>query len=347
MNANLPRGYTTSSIKPEYEQGAVDVINAFWHWINGGNATTLQEMQAEWSEEEFNRETDSRLVIDPEGRVVGYNDVWDLNALHVRSFSWMAVLPELIGDGIGDYLMQWGLERAAQNVAKASEGARVVMHMSMNINCQPMLDLYERHGFRDVRHSYRMRIDFDQAPEPPVIPEGIVIRPMIAGKEERDAIYVAYDSFLDHWGFVEEPFEEHYKRWMNFIKSDPNYDPSLYFIAFEGDEAVGISLCDPKIEEVPNMAWVGTLGVTRRWRKRGLGLALLRHSFQEFYRRGIRSAGLGVDAQNLTGALRLYEKAGMRVWRESCVYEYELRAGKDLMRQTIDQEQETVDQTQG
>ena len=65
------------------------------------------------------------------------------------------------------------------------------------------------------------------------------------------------------------------------------------------------------------MGWVGTLGVRRPWRKRGIGLALLRHSFNEFYRRGKRKVGLGVDAQNLTGALRLYESAGMQSTRRS------------------------------
>ncbi len=49
------------------------------------------------------------------------------------------------------------------------------------------------------------------------------------------------------------------------------------------------------------MGWVGTLGVVREWRRHGLGLALLQHSFQQFYQRGKRKVGLGVDAQSLTG----------------------------------------------
>ena len=337
MQWNAPEGYTVSALLPEHEQGAVDAINAFHRWMNGGNATTLEEMIQEWKEEGFDRATDTRIVLDPQGRVVGYNEVWNVNALHVRSFCWLNVVPEVLGSGVEDYLLTWGLERAAEKIAKAQEGARVVVHMSANKSAKPMLDLYERHGLKDVRHSYRMRVDFDGLPPAPEIPDGIVIRPMIAGKEERDAIHVVYDSFLDHWGFVEEPFEAFHKRWMRHLEADPNYDPSLYFIAFEGERAVGVSLCYPKIEEDPGLAWVGSLGVLRDARKRGLGLALLRYSFQEFYRRGNTRAGLGVDAENLTGALRLYEKAGMRVWREYCTYEYELRAGKDLMRQNLEE----------
>ena len=59
-------------------------------------------------------------------------------------------------------------------------------------------------------------------------------------------------------------------------------------------------------------------------------LALLHHSFGELYRRGKRKVGLEVDAQSLTGATRLYEKAGMRVDRQYDVYEKELRSGRDL-----------------
>ena len=80
---------------------------------------------------------------------------------------------------------------------------------------------------------------------------------------------------------------------------------------------------------------MGLLAVLRAYRKQGLGLALLRHSFGEFYRRGNRAVGLGVDAQNLTGALRLYEQAGMRVCRKNNTYEKELRPGVELSTQAI------------
>jgi ribosomal protein S18 acetylase RimI-like enzyme len=61
------------------------------------------------------------------------------------------------------------------------------------------------------------------------------------------------------------------------------------------------------------VGWVRSLGVRRPWRRRGLGLALLLASFGAFWERGTRTIGLGVDGENTTGAVRLYEKAGMRV----------------------------------
>ena len=84
-----------------------------------------------------------------------------------------------------------------------------------------------------------------------------------------------------------------------------------------------------------DMGWVSTLGVRRPWRRKGLGLALLQHSFGEFHRRGKCRVGLGVDADSLTGATRLYEKAGMEVHRQYASYEKELRAGVDLSTQSM------------
>ncbi len=100
-------------------------------------------------------------------------------------------------------------------------------------------------------------------------------------------------------------------------------------------EIAAMNLCNPQITEDPEMGWVGTLGVRRRWRRRGLAQALLRHAFGEFYRRGTRKVGLAVDAQSLTGATRLYEKVGMHVTRTYTDYEKELRSGEDLTTQEV------------
>jgi len=168
----------------------------------------------------------------------------------------------------------------------------------------------------------------------PEWPEGIVVRAMRVGQDERAAIQAVRESFRDHWAYVEQPFEEEFERWQHFMKNDKDFDPAIWFLAWDGDEVAGVSLCWPKTNGDPDMGWVGTLGVRRPWRRKGLGLALLRHSFGEFHRRGKKRVGLGVDAHSLTGATRLYEKAGMYVARVYNVYEKELRPGVDLSTQS-------------
>jgi GNAT superfamily N-acetyltransferase len=89
----------------------------------------------------------------------------------------------------------------------------------------------------------------------------------------------------------------------------------------QGDEIAGVLRGEPNRF---GTGWVGALGVREGWRKRGIGLALLRHAFAEFHRRGETRIALGVDAQNPTGATRLYERAGMRVAYEAIAFEKEL-----------------------
>ena len=66
---------------------------------------------------------------------------------------------------------------------------------------------------------------------------------------------------------------------------------------------------------------MGILGVLKPWRNRGIGRALLLHAFAEFRRRGLAKGSLGVDAENISGAVRLYESAGMRVTHRFDIYE--------------------------
>ena len=65
----------------------------------------------------------------------------------------------------------------------------------------------------------------------------------------------------------------------------------------------------------------------------GLSLALLQHSFTGFYARSKKQVELGVDSQNLTGATRLYEKAGVRVHQQLATYDLELRPGEEISKQ--------------
>jgi ribosomal protein S18 acetylase RimI-like enzyme len=166
-----------------------------------------------------------------------------------------------------------------------------------------------------------MEIELQEAPKIPSFPEGIELRPFLL-EAHNQAVFEAHEqAFSDHWGHTPGTFES----WKHHLIEPESFDPSLWFIAWDGDQIAGYSICRYRM----GSGWVGTLGVRPPWRKRGLGEALLLHSFGEFYKRGTRIIGLGVDAQNPTGATRLYQKAGMHVASDSIVYEKELRAGRE------------------
>jgi mycothiol synthase len=175
---------------------------------------------------------------------------------------------------------------------------------------------FEAAGWRPIRHSFQMRIDLDGQVSEPVWPDGLEPRNVEPGEEER--VYEAHmDSFADHWDFRRESYEE----WSRYSLDRVRFDPSLWWLVEDGDELAAITLNAWHFSGDPQYGWIHVLGVRPRWRKRGLATALLHHSFRDFEQRGATRVGLGVDGENTTGAVRLYEKAGMRQVRRNDTYE--------------------------
>jgi mycothiol synthase len=328
MSASLSKEFTVRPATMDDLDAALALFNACSIAYTGKARLEETELRGDWEMPGFDLEKDTRMVFAPNGGMVGYVAVWD-SAPHARLHADVHVYPDRTGQGIGAYLGGWAEQRALQAVPLAPEGVRVALQQTV-----PQADAMagaslSRLGYRVVRHFFEMVIEMD-APPVPSVPESIVIRPFVRETEDRALVHVLRDAFKDHWGYVEKSFEEDYEEWVHWMDDDPSFDQSLWFVAVEDDEIVGCSICYDVTGEGPDVGAVETLGVRRPWRRRGIALALLRHSFGELYRRGRTTVTLGVDAQSLTGALHLYEKAGMHVRHQYDRYEKELRPGVDL-----------------
>ena len=337
MKCSLPQGYVVRPVTMADSSQVVAMLNDWDMSVSGIAEFKEEDFTREWGVPGFGMERDTRVVISPEGKLVAYWETWDIDPPHVKVMSWGAVHPDYYGLGIGDYLLQWAEERGDLAVRMAPPEARVVLHAYiMNIDRQAQLR-YERAGFNHIRSALRMVIDLDGPPPPVTWPEGVEVHTLRPGLDDEKTVQAVRDSFSDHWGYVAKPFENDLAEFRWRMENLPYFDPSLYFLAWDGEQVVGISLCFSYFDEDPDMGWVQTLGVCRPWRKQGLGMALLKHSFAVLYGRGKRRVGLGVDASSLTGATRLYEKAGMRrdPRREFKLYEKELRQGIELTTQAI------------
>jgi ribosomal protein S18 acetylase RimI-like enzyme len=175
--------------------------------------------------------------------------------------------------------------------------------------------LLESEGYRGARRFMRMIVELT---EPPVVPEipGVAVRNLASGEER--AFHAVFErSFSGAWGHVERTFEDWWLR-MNEVGSG---DPAMLFVADRSGELVGEASCVP---ERFGGGWVGTLGVLPESRGQGIGKALLQRAFASFWERGERRVALAVDAENDTGATRLYESVGMRIAFGAIMYEKRL-----------------------
>jgi mycothiol synthase len=314
-----------------------DLCNLCAIELTGAPEIAPEEVANDWQTPGFTPAESARLAVTPAGDVVGMVKVWDINPIPVNNYVFGRVHPAHTGRGIGSRMLAWAEETLQRTLTRVPADARVVMRASALSTHAPSQALLAGSGMQVVRHFWRMAMDLKAQPAQSVWPDGIVLR-TFGEVDDLTAVYHAIeDSFADHWGYVAQPEAEGLKRWRHWIETDKHFDPSLWLLAMAGAEIAGASLCRSSAYDDPQMGWVNTLGVRRGWRRQGLGLALLQQSFGEFYRRGKARAGLGVDATSLTGATRLYEKAGMHVARQYITYEKELQPGRDLSKQALDE----------
>jgi len=308
-------------------QVMADLVAAYERAAFGSSDYTIEDLRDEWGHPGFSLEDDALVVAAPDGAIAGCAAVSDRGG-HARFVADGYVRPDYRGRGIGTALARWGEGRARVQLRLAPAGVRVTLDQTTAGTDAAAADLFAREGYARVRTFWDMLIGMDAPPPAPVWPQGIAVRAFVLGEDEYAAYTAAEEAFQDHWGYVSSPFKE----WRASLIDRADFDPSLVFLAWDGDEVAGAIRCRSRLGaggEVES-GWVDSLSVRRPWRGRGLGMALLLQAFGAFYGRGVRDVWLRVDAENTTGATRLYERAGMRVVRRFDVYRKTLREGEDL-----------------
>lgn len=326
----LPDGFSVRPLKMEDVDELAEMFNEAAVEMLGHPDASAEELRTDFQSPGLDLEKDTRVVFSPEGKLVAYQDVFALHKTPVYPFVWGRVHLDYHGMGLGTYLLDWGMQRAHHVLDKVPGDARVAVRSYNPSTWEQGEQLLKDKGMKVNRHFFEMVIDMEEVPPKPQWPEGITVRKYNHPEEAEEVYKVIDNAFRDHFGYVEEPFEEGFERFQHFRFNDETFDPDLWFLAVEGEEIVGLSLCSKWSHEGKQTGMVSILGVRRPWRKRGIGLALLLHSFNAYWQRNQKRVKLGVDAGNLTGAVRLYEKAGMHVQKRFDGYELELRPGREL-----------------
>ena len=283
-------------------------------------AQSPQEIDKEWHSDGFDPQKDTCVIETRDGHIVGYGEFSNVSGHYFLNMD-LYVHPNFKNQGLFKPMVDYVQNRAQKELEIAPPDLRIYIHSTMDGKDVEMRDVHKAEGFNEVRYIWRMEKTLEEPPSIQILPEGIEYRPFIKDEHSELVWQADQDAFLDHWGNHPETYEE----WSNRRFVIQEFDPGLWHIAWDGDQIAGVTLNRNR----QGVGWIGRLGVRRSWRGKGLGLSLLQRSFHEFYSRGMKTIGLMVDAQNPTGATRLYQKAGMHVASDFVVYEKELRPGRD------------------
>jgi mycothiol synthase len=230
---------------------------------------------------------------------------------------WSAVDPQLRGRGIGSALLAYQ-ERHAAELATAQTFDRRAMLCAFAAVGRPAENLLRASGYEVERWFLDMvRPTLDDV-EIVSMPDGLELRPV--QPDEIEPIWRANrEAFRDHWGGSDESTDA-----MRRFLDDPDTDTSLWLVAWDGDEVAGGIWNEIRASENRELGllrgWLASVFTRRPWRKRGLARALIGRSLVLLRDRGMTSAALGVDADNPSGALGLYEGAGFAVHERFCAW---------------------------
>jgi mycothiol synthase len=323
----LPTGYTQRPARMEDADAVLAILHATSMAAAGEISDTLDDITETWGAPGFDLSRNVCLILNPGGRIDGYVLLEDDVRPFAPAIDVYSHPDHWADDFITPLLLGWSESRTLENIGSIPADSRLVMHAF----CYSTEERYQAQlraaGFELARHFYRMKIDLAGTPTPPIWPESVRLH-TVAENDDWHRIYdVRRDAWRDHWGYVEREYDTDYAEWAHHWRND--FTPGLWFAAVEGDTLLGICLCKARRADDEAMGWVATLAVRRAARGRGIAMALLRHAFTVFQAVGKQSVGLGVDASSITGATRLYERAGMGVQVRFDLFEKELRPGKD------------------
>ncbi|MGD9715440.1 MAG: GNAT family N-acetyltransferase, partial [Thermomicrobiales bacterium] len=258
----------------------------------------LEEVRSEWEEQDLARNT--LLVVDPDNGVVGSMDVKPRAESVFEAAGYTH--PAHRNRGIGSFLIGWSEQRALEDPSEA-ESQTVVRNWVATRN-EHAAKLLRCNGYHMAKRFLRMGIELDSAPSPPELPPGYEFREVVVDRDISGIYELVDEAFSEHWSAHRRTFDE----WRD-VALGFGYSPTFWTQIYCNDERVAVAIG----HDLAGLGWIKWVGVRKSHRGRGLGKALLHQQFAHFWHQGLTKIDLGVDTENVTGAVALYERAGMSV----------------------------------
>jgi len=302
-------------------QAVTDLLNACDAVDKMDDNYSVEDLRTEFEDPALNKSTDMRLWEESEGRLVALGQTKLRESPEDQVLDgdlYMRILPEYREQGLEEEIMSWAEGRTKEKAAELGLPGRLESYPRDHDSYGR--GVFERNGLEPVRYFFEMKRDLSEAIPEPQFPEGFK---MIHSRGTADSaawVDMFNQSFIDHWGHHPATVERH-DTWLGHKYYNPERD--LIAIAPDGTFAA-FCFCwvDPENNERNDRldGWIDILGTRRGYRKIGLGRAMLLSGLLRLREEGMTVAKLGVDAENPTGALRLYESVGFEVAHSGVAY---------------------------
>ena len=281
--------------------------------------TSISELQQEFNAPSLDVARDIRLWEDAEGKLIGFAQLSVSEPGEViDGWLWFRVHPEARGGDVEAAAIAWGEVRMREE--SAMQGARVKLRTYARAEDCDRISVLASSGFKVDRYFCRMARELSEPIPEPHFPEGFALRQFPGEQDAAAWVEMFNQSFIDHWNHHDLTVDK-YKH--ELAKPDYRNDLDLIAVADDGT-FVSLCYCQISVEECDrtgrNEGWIACLGTRRGFRKMGLGRAMLLAGLHRLKAAGVATAILGVDAENSSGALHLYESAGFHNIRDSISY---------------------------
>ncbi len=245
------------------------------------------EVAESWARPTVDLAGDVVLVLD-DGAVVAWAETY-------RGRAEGYVHPSHRGRGIGTALVEWWTARAAEH-------GHPLAGQTVSDDDLTAVALLQGLGCTVAHTSWLLRILLrEEPPAPADPPPGITIRLLQPG-EERAMFHLIDDAFA-HWVGRDRGV---YDDWAAMTVAASRWEAWMGVVAVAGDRLVGATA----LREYPGEGWIDQIAVAGAYQGRGIGRALLQHTFGVFHG---RAPAVGLSTDSRTGALDLYRHVGMAV----------------------------------
>ncbi|WP_446367462.1 GNAT family N-acetyltransferase [Coleofasciculus chthonoplastes] len=230
----------------------------------------------------------------------------------VDGFLWFRVHPTEPLDILYSDIIPWA-ESRMQEVRQerclavkllAGAGAEQAKRITFLENC----------GFRIERYFLTMVRSLSEPIPEPQLPDGFTLRPIQGEPDAQTWVELFNDTFIDHWNYHPETVDA-----FNHKLKNPEFRPDLSVVAIAPD-GTWAGFCDCYIPKDGNQGWINPVGTRRGYRKQGVARSMLQAVMQQLKVEGMETAMLYVDAENPSGARRLYESVGFQTTHTQIAY---------------------------